>query len=174
MQRLLLESADLLADIRRLAHEGSRAVRDLVVPWTLSLAPETTLIELLDSGDARRHQIAVRWMIAHGLHHRPVESALRSLGRRTRAASVVRHLAQAIEYLHRQTDHPLPRKLITPIVTTLRHEDVRLRSLAHALLVVAFGDRIPYDARGPEAGRERAARAWSHWVQRQYTTRSSR
>ena len=174
VQRLLLESSDLLADIRRLAREGSRAVRDLAVPWTLSLAPETALIELLDTVDARRHQIAVRWMIAHGLHHRPVESALRSLGRRTRAAAVVRHFAQAIEYLHRQTDHPLPRKLVSPLVTTLRHEDVRLRSFAHALLVAAFGERIPYDARAPAVARDRAARAWSHWVQRRYTTRSSR
>ncbi len=174
VQRLLLESTDLLADIRRLVQEGSRAVRDLAVPWTLSLAPETALIDVLDSADPRRHQLAVSWMIAHGLRHRPVQSALRSLGRRTQAAAVVRHLAQAIEYLHRQTDLPLPRKLVNPLVTALRHDDVRLRSLAHAVLVAAFGDRIPYDARAPAVARDRAARAWSHWVQRRYATRSSR
>ena len=149
-------------------------MRDLAVPWTLSLAPETALIDVLDSADPRRHQLAVSWMIAHGLRHRPVQSALRSLGRRTQAPAVVRHQAQAIEYLHRQTDLPLPRKLVSPLVTTLRHDDVRLRSLAHAVLVAAFGDRIPYDARAPAVARDRAARAWSHWVQRRYTTRSSR
>ncbi len=174
LQRSLLASTDLLADIRRLAADGSQKTREFAVRWSLALSPQTTLLEVLESGDRRLHHAAVSWLIAKGIHHRPVREAMRNLARQVGVPGTVRHLADVVDYLHRRGGQPLPLDLVNPLVISLRSPDPRLRVFGHTLLVIVFGERVPYNPSDPQPMRERAVQAWSRVIQRYYRSRTKR
>lgn len=99
---------------------------------------------------------------------------MRNLARQARVPGTVCHFADVVDYLHRHGGQPLPLDLVCPLVTSLRSPDPRLRVFGHTLLVIVFGERVPFNPSDFRPMRERAVQAWSRVIERYYRSRTQR
>ncbi len=169
LQRKLLASDDLLAEIHKLADSGSQRLKELALQWSLSLAPEDSVVPALRSSDAAIRIGAATWLVAHGIRHPPARRALIRLAHEVGQPRSVREAAQVIDFLHGHPNTPLPQPHAERLVRLLRVPKPLVRSLSGALLAIAFGDKIGFNPFAPAPARAQAIRAWGQFIHRLYS-----